>query len=61
MAVGVGDGVTDGVGVGVTVGVTVGVGVGVGVGLVGAAARPANCAIPVLNKSVLAPVVGSIV
>ena len=52
--------------VGVAVGVTVGVGValgeavGVGVGDAGAAARPDNCAIPVLNKSVLAPLTGSI-
>lgn len=68
--VGVGDdvGVTLGVGVGVDVGVTdgvgvgvaVGVGVGVGLGAAGAAARPEKCGIPVLNKSVLAPVTGSI-
>ena len=62
VAVGVADGVADGVavGVGVTVGVIVGVGVGVGVTPAGAAARPDNCAIPVLNNSVLAPVTGSI-
>jgi hypothetical protein len=42
------------------VGVGVGVGVGDGVGDAGAAAKPDNCAIPVLNKSVLAPVTGSI-
>ena len=61
---GVGVGVTVGVGVAVGVGVTVGVGVavgvGVGVGEAGAAARPDNCAIAVLNRSVLAPVTGSI-
>ena len=56
MAVGVGDGVTDGV----AVGVTVGVGVGVGVPPPGAAAKPDNCAIPVLNKSVFVPMMGSI-
>jgi hypothetical protein len=39
----------------------VAVGVGVGVWDAGAAARPDNCAIPVLNKSVLVPVMGSIV
>ena len=57
----IGDGVAEGVGVGVgvTVGVTVGVGVGVGVGPAGAA-RPENCGIPVLNRSVLVPVIGSI-
>jgi hypothetical protein len=62
-------GVTLGVAVGVTVGVVVGVGVavgvavgvGVGVGDAGAAARPDSCAIPVLNKSVLVPVTGSMV
>ena len=43
-----------------TVGVGVAVGVGVGVGEAGAAARPDNCAIAVLNRSVLAPVTGSI-
>jgi hypothetical protein len=58
--VGVGVGVAVGVGDGVTDGVAVGVGVGVGVGLAGAAAKPDNCVIPVLNNSVLAPVIGSI-
>jgi hypothetical protein len=38
----------------------VGRGRGVGRGLDGAAARPDNCVIPVSNKSVLAPVTGSI-
>ena len=56
MAVGVAVGVA--VGIGVAVGVAVGV--GVGVGDAGAAARPDSCAIPVLNKSVLVPVTGSI-
>jgi hypothetical protein len=56
----VGVGVVVGVAVGVGDGVTDGVGVGVGVGLAGAAAKPDNCAMPVLNKSVLAPVTGSI-
>jgi len=59
--VAVGVGVNVAVGVGVNVAVAVGVAVGVGVGDAGAAARPDNCAIPVLNKSVLAPVKGSIV
>jgi hypothetical protein len=58
VALGVGVAVGGALGVGVAVGV--GLGVGVGVGDAGAAAKPDNCAIPVLNKSVLAPVTGSI-
>ena len=49
------------VAVAVAVAVAVGVAVGVGVGDAGAAARPDSCAIPVLNNSVLVPVMGSIV
>ena len=45
---------------GFPVAVAVGVAVGVGVGDAGAAAKPVNWAIPVLNSSVLAPVTGSI-
>ena len=52
--------VTMGVAVGVAVAVAVGVAVGVGVGDAGAAAKPDNCRIPVLNNSVLIPVTGSI-
>ena len=47
-------------GAGVRRGRGVGLGLGVGVGLAGAAAKPVNWAIPVLNSSVLAPVTGSI-
>src|SRR6266511_461913 len=60
VGVGLPTGVGETVGVGVGVGDGVAVGVGVGVGLAGAAARPDNCVIPVSNKSVLAPVTGSI-
>ena len=60
VAVGVALGVAVGVAVGVGVTVGVAVGVGVGVGDAGAAAKPDNCGIPVLNKSVLVPVTGSI-
>ena len=45
---------------GAGVGLGLGVRVGLGVGLAGAAARPVNRVIPVLNKSVLVPVIGSI-
>ena len=56
-------GVPVGVDVGVTVAVAVGVAVGVGVGVApaGAAARPDNCVMLVLNKKTLVPVTGSIV
>jgi len=60
VGVGVAVGVALGVGVAVGVAVGVGLGVGVGVGDAGDAAKPDNCKISVLNKSVLVPVTGSI-
>ena len=60
MTVTVGVGVAVGVALGVGVAVGVAVGVGLGVGDAGAPAKPDNCKIAVLNKSVLEPVTGSI-